>query len=381
MSAVRVVIAGDLCPINRYEDPFVKGDVEQIFGDVLPIMAGADILVANLECPLTEHPAPIRKTGPNLSARPECVATLAGVPFHALGLANNHIMDQGVAGLQRTLQTCDRAGIQTFGAGLNLADARRILVMDAKGLRIGFLGVAEREWSLATAESPGANPFDLVDYVRNVRANASDLDCLIVLVHGGNEGYPYPSPRLLDVCRFLAEEGAGAVVCQHSHCVGCYETYQGSFIIYGQGNFVFDAPWLDRLGHEGVLVALDIVARGQIKATLIPFHQAQAGPQVRRMDGDGEARFLAELEQRSLALRDPSFVFESWQQFCAGRRRPYLHDLLGWADALRSLDKGGILSDLWCRPQSLLKMASVLQCEAHHEAVLTVLEQALERAR
>ena len=37
----------------------------------------------------------------------------------------------------------------------------------------------------------------------------------------------------------MAENGADVVICQHSHCIGCYEEYQGCYILYGQGNFHF----------------------------------------------------------------------------------------------------------------------------------------------
>ena len=40
----------------------------------------------------------------------------------------------------------------------------------------------------------------------------------------------------------MAECGADAVICQHSHCVGCYEEYNGCCILYGQGNAHFVNP-------------------------------------------------------------------------------------------------------------------------------------------
>ena len=81
-------------------------------------------------------------------------------------------------------------------------------------------------------------------------------------MHGGNEGYPYPSPRLMDTCRFLVEQGANAVICQHSHCVGCYEEYRGGHIVYGQGNLIFDASIPPPGWNEGVLVRLHISENG-----------------------------------------------------------------------------------------------------------------------
>ena len=108
--------------------------------------------------------------------------------------------------------------------------------MSIQDIKIGFIGLSEHEFSLATEESWGANPLDLIDYIRNIKANSSEYDYLVVLLHGGSEHYPFPSPRLMETCRFLVEEGANAVVCQHSHCAGCYEEYLGRHIVYGQGN-------------------------------------------------------------------------------------------------------------------------------------------------
>lgn len=65
-------------------------------------------------------------------------------------------------------------------------------------------------------------------------------DVVIVFYHGGKEYVAYPSPNLQKICRAMVKRGADYVICQHSHCVGCYEKFQGGHIVYGQGNFIFD---------------------------------------------------------------------------------------------------------------------------------------------
>ena len=61
-----------------------------------------------------------------------------------------------------------------------------------------------------------------------------------MLYRGGKEHYRYPSPYLQKICKKMVKKGADLVICQHSQCIGCYEDYEGSTIIYGQGNFLFD---------------------------------------------------------------------------------------------------------------------------------------------
>src|SRR5699024_1436352 len=87
---------------------------------------------------------------------------------------------------------------------------------------------------------PGANPFDPLESFDHIQELKSKCDYVIVLYHGGKERYRYPSPYLQKVCRKFAQKGADLIVCQHSHCIGAYEEFEGSTIIYGQGNFIFN---------------------------------------------------------------------------------------------------------------------------------------------
>lgn len=80
---------------------------------------------------------------------------------------------------------------------------------------------------------------------------------MIVLYHGGKEHYRYPSPYLQKVCRKLVDKGAGIVICQHSHCVGAMENWNGGTIIYGQGNFLFDHS-KSEFWKTSLLIGLDL---------------------------------------------------------------------------------------------------------------------------
>jgi poly-gamma-glutamate synthesis protein (capsule biosynthesis protein) len=252
-----VLIGADICPIEANTQYLIRGDTETLFHDLLPEFEAADLVLANLECPLIERPSPIRKTGPTFGEAPSCINGIKAGGIDVLCLANNHILDHGAAGLANTLKVCAEAGIATVGAGRNLAEARKILIRELGGVRVGILAVAEHEFSIATRDSWGANPLDPVDVVRNVRAQWDQFDYLIVLVHGGDE-FLVPSPRIKETCRFMIEMGANAVLVQHPHVLGGYEEYQGGHIVYGQGALLMDeAIYRDRKSfHEGFLVKL-----------------------------------------------------------------------------------------------------------------------------
>src|SRR5690606_29065463 len=109
-----------------------------------------------------------------------------------------------------------------------------------KKIKIGFYVCAEHEFSIASVDSPGANPFDPLESLDHIADLKNECDYVVVLYHGGKEHYRYPSPYLQKVCRKMADKGANLVICQHSHCIGCFEVYKDSTLVYGQGNFIFN---------------------------------------------------------------------------------------------------------------------------------------------
>ena len=245
--------------------------------------------------------------------------------------------------MKNTLDICAGAGISTVGAGENLEKARQIFIRKIGRVRIGILAVAEHEFSIATVSSCGANPLDLIDYVRNVRSQRDKFDYLIVLLHGGNENYPYPSPRLKETCRFMVEMGANAVIVQHTHCPGSYEEYQGAHIVYGQGNLIFDWPDQDRAFHEGFLVRLSIAEDLVSTMQIIPYLQSDEQPGARKMDKETEQMFRKSIEERSLSIRDDAFVRAQWVQFCEKIKYEYLSKVLAHNRVLSKLNSQGFI--------------------------------------
>ena len=64
-------------------------------------------------------------------------------------LANNHIMDQGVQGLQSTLQILDNYGISHVGAGMDLYKAQEGFYTTVNEKQFGIYACAEHEFSIA----------------------------------------------------------------------------------------------------------------------------------------------------------------------------------------------------------------------------------------
>lgn len=373
---IRICICGDCAPIERATALFAAGDVESIFGGLLQRMRQADVCVANLEAPLYEVPSPACKEGRVIGAPASCIEGLRGVPFSALGIANNHVMDHGEAGLNTTLRVCKETGVPTFGAGKNLEEAAKPWVTRIKGRSIAFIGLAEDEFCLATKESPGAFPFDAMHFARyHLEQTVERYDHTIAFVHAGREMYPYPSPEQREMTRFLIDFGVSAVIHQHSHTPGCYEFYKGRPAIYGQGNFVFDSKRKRKNGilwHRGLLVELTIAQTG-ISIDLVPLEQFSSREGLEPLVGEEKDAFLSDIEERSAALETQGFVERRWTEFCEAHRDHYLSVLNGDARLMETINKSTGLLRLKYRGKSKLRAFNYIRRQTHREVLKTLL--------
>ena len=374
-----VLIGGDICPIGRNVEFFLRGDATSLFHDLLDDFAAADFVLANLECPFIDGEAPISKTGPVFGVDGRCINGIRAAGIDMLCLANNHIMDHGALGLKNTLAVCQNAGIATVGAGVNLAAARRLVIRCVDGVRVAVLAMAEHEFSIATPNRPGANPLDLIDFVRTVANNRDSFDYLIVLLHGGPEFFTVPSPRLKETCHFLIEMGANTVVVQHPHSLGGIEHYRNGHIAYGQGALIMDeALYRDTPSfHEGVVILLTLAADGSSSMDLLPFVQSDSVPGARRMQHDRAAVFLRSLAEKSAAILDDDYIQSEWLNFCEQWKDFYLSAVLGHNRVLKRLNRHGLVRKLLYDNKVLLGTRNVVCCESHREAIETIFNEGM----
>lgn len=259
---MKILIGADLVPTERNTDLFVQAKAEELLGAPLKaLLDSASYRIFNLETPLSDSKTPIAKCGPCLCAQTATVAGFKSFGVDFFTLANNHILDHGADGLFSTMQVLDRAEIAYAGAGRTLEEAARSHVVTIDGKSLGVYCCAEHEFTIATENTPGANPYDPLESFDHVRSLREQCDYLIVLYHGGKEYCRYPSPGVRRACRKFVECGADIVLCQHTHCIGCEEDYAGKKIVYGQGNFLFDHSQKEEW-QTGLLVECNITDDG-----------------------------------------------------------------------------------------------------------------------
>ena len=376
-----ILIGGDICPIGRNEKLFMNGEVDLLLNDLLPLFQHSDLSIVNLECPLIKEESPINKVGPNLGVTDSCINGLTAMGIDIVTLANNHIMDHGEKGLTNTLRVLQEKGIASVGAGINIEESCKVHIYKLKDIRVGIFAMAEHEFSIASNDRPGANPLDLMNLLDIIRLKRDKYDKLIVILHAGNEQYQYPSPGLQKFCRFAANHGVSAIICQHSHCVGCMEIYNGVPIIYGQGNFIFDISGQNRMWYEGLLILINVDNNGEFHIDLVPVIQSSNQPGVCKMITKESSILMNQFNQRSNDILVDSFVEKRWAEFCAKKKRYYLHTLRGRPGLLRKIAGKFNMINFFDSPKVQLGRLNIVTCESHREALIEVLEQELKYMR
>lgn len=231
---------------------------------VAPLFAGADLVVANLECPVATGGVEVPKPWA-FRAHPRAIEVVKR-HFGAVALANNHAGDFGDAALVETLLLLDRAGVPRVGAGRDLVEAHMPALIGRKGVNVALIACNEfkpRGFE-ATASSPGVAWCDEQQLLRDLDvARVAGADLVVPFLHWGWEGEPKPSERQRDLAHRLIDAGADAVIGGHPHVTQDPEIYKGRLILYSLGNFVFDG-FDDEAGRTGWALRLTLGPSGLV---------------------------------------------------------------------------------------------------------------------
>ena len=215
------------------------------WGNMLQVMKRADIKLINLETTLTDSTDRVSKTF-NFKASPDKITSLERAQISVANLANNHILDFGIAGLLETLHTLDLARIQHVGAGLNIAEASRPVVITKNNLHIGVIGITDNEPEWKANGKPGIFYFDIEDSDQHMPLfNSLDelrrkTDIIIVSVHWGPNMREKPTRSFVDFAHRLSHHGARVIHGHSAHILQGIEVYNNGLILYDTGDFVDD---------------------------------------------------------------------------------------------------------------------------------------------
>ena len=244
-STIRFVFAGDILLSDHVLAAYNKtGTIGSVVDQGLrDVIDGSDVFMANQEFPFSNRGSAAADKQFTFRLPPEKVSLLKEMGIDIVTLANNHALDFGTDALLDTCDTLDEAGIYRVGAGANLEEARKPVIMEIKGKTIGFLGASRvipvGSWN-ATATSPGMlTTYDPAMLLVDIKSAKETCDFVIVYVHWGIERDEYPQDYQRTMGKQYIDAGADMVIGSHPHVLQGMEYYNGKPIVYSLGNFVF----------------------------------------------------------------------------------------------------------------------------------------------
>lgn len=307
-------MAADWAPIRAF-DAVIRETPEAIYGDLLPRLRDADLRIVNLECALTRASMAVWKSGAVFKGEPAHVAGLTAVPFDVACLANNHVLDYGVAGLRETLRVIDREGLDTVGAGLTEAQAYATLSCEVHGIRVDIVNFSEGEDLTAARGGPGVFGWDIDRVTATVRRSKQQGTVVIAIGHCGLEYVPYPPPYVVDAFRAIADAGADCVIGHHPHVPQGMEWHNGRPIFYSLGNFVFYQPVDLHYRKIGYVVTLQIAPGAVVGAEVHPYRITDTG--LRGLEAREDREFRRLMARLSAPFASEGGHLRAWDAYLA----------------------------------------------------------------
>jgi poly-gamma-glutamate synthesis protein (capsule biosynthesis protein) len=265
--------------MNQKTSIFAIGDVavnrdqpDSIFELVNTDIQKADFAFAQIEAIYAKSgEVNVSGTSSPLRGDPENVAAIGRAGFNLASFASNHCMDYGISAFRETIQHFKNVpGMHIFGAGENLAEARKPVIVEHNGNKIGWLAYCSilpiRYW--ADIDRPGCAPArartiyetlepdqpgtppriltyphdeDLANMLSDIKSVKEKVDVVIVSMHWGlhfkeGELATYETKY----AKLAIDAGADVILGHHQHILKPVEIYKGKPIFYGLANFAFD---------------------------------------------------------------------------------------------------------------------------------------------
>ena len=222
-------------------------DSELISPEILRFLHSADHVIPNVEGPVAEAEQNTTDSGVQQllhTIDPKAVSVLNKMNADIWNICNNHIMDAGPYGIESTLKIAGENNVQTIGAGMDIHEARKPVILDEAG-GIGMFGVGyQRACRKADEDKPGCYSWSDLDAIqKTIDDIKAQCRWCIVVAHAGEEFTPLPSPYTRERYHKYLEMGADIVISHHPHVPMNYETVGDKVIFYSLGNFIFDTDY------------------------------------------------------------------------------------------------------------------------------------------
>ena len=217
--------------------------------DYGPMLAGirrlvstADLAICHLETPLAPAGGPYAYY-PAFSVPPQVATALADTGYDTCSTASNHTLDRGAAGVRRTLDALDTAGIRHTGSARSAAEAATPDILTVRGVKVAQLSYTYgfNGQGAVPADTPWiANQTDPETILAAARlARAAGAQVVIVSLHWGTEYQHQPTQEQTTLAHLLlADPAVDLIIGCHAHVTQPFERVGGKWVAYGMGNLI-----------------------------------------------------------------------------------------------------------------------------------------------
>ncbi len=266
---VFVSAVGDIMAARGVEDILItdKDGLDKVFGTTLEVLQNNDLLLGNLEGPVTANSENATKTY-TFKFKKKLLDELKKCGFNYFMVTNNHCYDYGENGFEDTLSALQEAGIPTSGAGRNISEAKKFYHTEVHGQKFSIIScgaypVEKSGFNGKTTATATENRAGILwqsdELIESIIAEKKAGNCVLVCVHGGEEYQFVPTEEQKDFYEKLCKAGACAVFGSHPHVLQPSVWLGKSFIAYSLGNFVFNGMEDMYGAQESRIVRLGII--------------------------------------------------------------------------------------------------------------------------
>ncbi|MFV6028830.1 CapA family protein [Streptomyces sp. NPDC056264] len=256
-----LVASGDILP----HDSIIRRAAQDAGGDgydFAPMLSGVKSVVSRADLALCHMETVYGKEGgpytgyPAFKSPPQVAAALKATGYDSCSTASNHTLDDGAAGLGRTLDALDRAGVRHAGSARTAEEAAKPTLLTAGGATVAQLAYTygTNGYPMPEGQPWAVRTLDERKVIADARAaRAAGADVVVVSVHWGSEWQTEPDERQLGLGRALTASRSGGrpdidlIIGTHAHVPQAYEKVNGTWIVYGMGDQIAG----DMINHEG----------------------------------------------------------------------------------------------------------------------------------
>ncbi len=277
---VTLIFAGDVmghipqieAAYNPLNDSY---NYDVCFKWVKPYLQQADFAVANLEVPIAGKPY---SGYPAFSSPDALLDALKNAGFDILLTGNNHVLDRGKSGLERTIRQMRKRNFLFAGSYSNEAqrDSLYPIILQTKGIKIAILNCTYGTNGNQAQEPSLVNYIDTTEIMNDINdADRLGADFKIMTIHWGKEYELKAGETQQKLAQFFVNQGINLIIGSHPHVVQNVETLYGTDkypvpVYYSLGNFISNQRQANSDGGIMVKVEIGVKSKTVLKTNYIP---------------------------------------------------------------------------------------------------------------